>query len=112
MHENPGQRLRYDGENAQRRGEAATLSGLGKCGDTDPGLRAARYPGCVSGVGINPERGCIGLFLHGRQSHFGGEDRMHENPGQRLRYDGENAQRRGEAATLSGLGKCGDTDPG
>ena len=74
--------------------------------------RAARYPGCMSGVGINPERGCIGLFLHGRQSHFGGEDRMHENPGQRLRYDGENAQRRGEAATLSGLGKCGDTDPG
>ena len=31
---------------------------------------------------------------------------MHENPGQRLRHDGENAQRRGEDATLSGLGKC------
>ena len=73
-----------------------------------PGLRAARYPGCVSGVEINPERVVsVVSFTVVNPTRFGGEDRMHENPGQRLRYDGENAQRRGEAATLSGLGKCG-----
>ena len=49
MHENPGQRLRHDGENAQRRGEDANHSGLGKCGRTFHGEAGGATP---FGVGV------------------------------------------------------------